>query len=297
MIWAKERTERILVTCDNLKDRFKALKMHPAIFPYRANLQLVKETSIVKELIEFETSQLETKSYKFGVVYCQTGQTTDDEMYSNEDGSPEFKQFLNFLGSRVLLEGWDKFRGGLDVSANSTGTQSVYTVLDDMEIMFHVSTMLPFDQGNSQQVHRKRHIGNDIVVLIFQDFGSEPFVPSKWTSNFNHVFVVIQPVAQADQSARLLASGSSISLFEDEESISYNVSIVYKDSISLHPRPFLTEPCEYKADENFHRFLLTKLINCERASMRSVSFEKRLHHVRRQLLEAICSNRKKLKRK
>lgn len=34
--------------------------------------------------------------------------------------------------------------------------------------MFHVSTMLPFTVGDTQQLQRKRHIGNDIVAIIFQ---------------------------------------------------------------------------------------------------------------------------------
>ena len=34
--------------------------------------------------------------------------------------------------------------------------------------MFHVSTLLPFTLGDAQQLQRKRHIGNDIVAIVFQ---------------------------------------------------------------------------------------------------------------------------------
>lgn len=44
------------------------------------------------------------------------------------------------------------FRGGLDVSHGQTGAESVYTVFRDREIMFHVSTKLPFTEGDTQQV-------------------------------------------------------------------------------------------------------------------------------------------------
>lgn len=47
-----------------------------------------------------------------------------------ERGSPGFERFLEILGERIRLKGWDKYRGGLDVkgmlgdmdidSANST---------------------------------------------------------------------------------------------------------------------------------------------------------------------------------
>ncbi len=33
-----------------------------------------------------------------------------------DKGSPAFEEFLDFLGARIKLEGWTKFRGGLDVS-------------------------------------------------------------------------------------------------------------------------------------------------------------------------------------
>lgn len=35
--------------------------------------------------------------------------------------------------------------------------------------MFHVSTLLPTEQSSDQQVSKKRHIGNDIVLIIFKE--------------------------------------------------------------------------------------------------------------------------------
>lgn len=37
-------------------------------------------------------------------------------------------------------------------AADSTGTHSLYTMYQDHEIMFHVSTMLPYTPNNQQQV-------------------------------------------------------------------------------------------------------------------------------------------------
>lgn len=42
------------------------------------------------------------------------------------------------------------------VTADSTGTHSLYTTYKDYELMFHVSTMLPYTPNNRQQVS-KRH--------------------------------------------------------------------------------------------------------------------------------------------
>ena len=45
-----------------------------------------------------------------------------------------------------------RFRGGLDIGSDQTGEESVYTSYKDREIMFHVSTLLPYDPSDSQQV-------------------------------------------------------------------------------------------------------------------------------------------------
>ena len=42
--------------------------------------------------------------------------------------------------------------------------------------MFHVSTLLPYTIGDAQQLQRKRHIGNDIVAIVFQEQNT-PFCP------------------------------------------------------------------------------------------------------------------------
>lgn len=41
------------------------------------------------------------------------------------------------------------------LAADSTGTHSLYTTYKDYEIMFHVSTMLPYTPNNKQQVSRE----------------------------------------------------------------------------------------------------------------------------------------------
>lgn len=41
------------------------------------------------------------------------------------------------------------------------------------------------------QLQRKRHIGNDIVAIVFQEENT-PFVPDMIASNFLHAYVVVQ---------------------------------------------------------------------------------------------------------
>lgn len=77
-----------------------------------------------------------------------------------EHSSPAFEEFLDFLGQRVRLKGFDQYKGGLDIRGDTTGTHSVYAEYQAHEIMFHVSTLLPFTPSNRQQVGFK--VCNDV---------------------------------------------------------------------------------------------------------------------------------------
>lgn len=109
-----------------------------------------------------------------------------------------------------------RFRGGLDVCHGQTGSEAVYTSFHGREIMFHVATKLPFTDGDPQQVsrchmsaqiadpfsfssrfvlqlQRKRHIGNDIVALVYQE-GKTPFLSDVIKSHFLHCFLVVRRI-------------------------------------------------------------------------------------------------------
>ena len=74
---------------------------------------------------------------------------------------------------------------------DSTGLYSVYAEHQGNELMFHVSTLLPYTPNNTQQLPRKRYIGNDIVTVVFQEPEAKPFIPNL-KSQFQHVFIVVR---------------------------------------------------------------------------------------------------------
>jgi hypothetical protein len=153
----------------------------------------VKNADIANELQHME-ERLLIPSYKFGVVYCKEGQASENDMFSNQSSSKEFSEFMDLMGDKIKLKGWNKYRGGLDVMENTTGTHSYFTSHRNFDVMYHVSTMLPYSAQNMQQLERKRHIGNDVVVIVFQDGSAGGFKPSTITSKFNHVYVVVKVV-------------------------------------------------------------------------------------------------------
>ena len=78
-------------------------------------------------------------------------------------------------------------------AVDTTGTHSIYTEYADWaQVMYHVSTLLPYTSTNKQQLQRKRHIGNDIVTVVFQEANAAPFLCTSVRSNFQKVFIVVR---------------------------------------------------------------------------------------------------------
>ncbi|TSK49658.1 Rap1 GTPase-activating protein 2 [Bagarius yarrelli] len=192
-------------------------------------------------------------TFKFGVIYQKFGQTSEEELFGNNEETPAFTEFLSV------------FRGGLDVSHGQTGTQSVYTVFRNREIMFHVSTKLPFTEGDVQQLQRKRHIGNDIVAAVFQEEPT-PFVPDMIASNFLHAYVLVQVENPCT------------------DHTTYKVSVTAREDVPPFGPP-LPNPAVFKKGPEFREFLLTKLINAENACYKSDKFAKLEGRTRAALLD------------
>lgn len=55
--------------------------------------------------------------------------------------------------------------GGLDPFL-STGKVAPYHATYNYECMFHVPTMMPNNYKDPQQIHKKRHVGNDHVHIV-----------------------------------------------------------------------------------------------------------------------------------
>lgn len=71
------------------------------------------------------------------------------------------------------------------------GLYTVYTCWRNIEIMFHVSTLLPHEKHDPQKLQRKRHIGNDIVCVVFLEADNTRFSPACIKSHFLHTFILV----------------------------------------------------------------------------------------------------------
>jgi Rap/ran-GAP len=79
-----------------------------------------------------------------------------------------------------------------DTVHDLTGLYSVYTNWRNIEIMFHVSTQLPYERHDPQKLQRKRHIGNDIVCVVFLEADNTAFSPACIKSHFLHTFILVR---------------------------------------------------------------------------------------------------------
>uniref|UniRef100_A0A8D2LH22 Signal-induced proliferation-associated 1 n=1 Tax=Varanus komodoensis TaxID=61221 RepID=A0A8D2LH22_VARKO len=208
---------------------------------------------------------------KVGVLYCLAGQSSEEDMYNNENAGPTFQEFLNLLGDRVCLRGFDKYRAQLDTKNDSTGTHSLYTMYQDYEIMFHVSTMLPYTPNNQQQLLRKRHIGNDIVTIIFQEPGALPFTPCMIRSQFQHVFIVVRMHESC------------------MEQTTYSVAVSCTEDIPPFG-PFIPAKNCFVKGPAFRDLLLAKAINAENAAERSGKFHAMATRTRQEYLRDLALN-------
>ncbi|XP_051022188.1 GTPase-activating Rap/Ran-GAP domain-like protein 3 isoform X2 [Acomys russatus] len=252
ILWRKTGTQKICLPYSPTKTlSVKSILSAMNLDKFEKGPREIFHPEIQKDLLVLE-EQEGSVNFKFGVLFAKDGQLTDDEMFSNEIGSEAFQKFLNLLGDTITLKGWTGYRGGLDTKNNTTGIHSVYTVYQGHEVMFHVSTMLPYSKENRQQVERKRHIGNDIVTIVFQEGeeSSPAFKPSMIRSHFTHIFALVR---------------------YDQQNDNYRLKIFSEESVPLFG-PSLPSPPVFTDHQEFRDFLLVKLINGEKATLETPTF-------------------------
>ncbi|XP_074990460.1 signal-induced proliferation-associated 1-like protein 3 isoform X3 [Calonectris borealis] len=225
---------------------------------------------VTEQLLKLDEQGL-CRRHKVGILYCKAGQSSEEEMYNNEEAGPPFEEFLSLLGEKVCLKAFSKYAAQLDTKTDSTGTHSLYTTYQDYEIMFHVSTMLPYTPNNRQQLLRKRHIGNDIVTIIFQEPGALPFTPQNIRSHFQHVFIIVRahnPCA---------------------DNVCYSVAVTRSKDVPPFGPP-IPSGVTFRKSDVFRDFLLAKVINAENAAHKSDKFHTMATRTRQEYLKDLAEN-------
>ncbi|KFW63524.1 Rap1 GTPase-activating protein 2, partial [Pygoscelis adeliae] len=161
-------------------DDASGLKFNPVLYP--------KASQMIVSYDEHEVNN----TFKFGVIYQKFRQTQEEELFGNNEESTAFKNFLSFLGDTITLQDFkgSKYSFGLFFKAGGV-FQKKLELPREKNFLSCSFEVLPVTEGDTQQLQRKRHIGNDIVAIIFQEENT-PFVPDMIASNFLHAYIVVQ---------------------------------------------------------------------------------------------------------
>ncbi|PWA23976.1 hypothetical protein CCH79_00010906, partial [Gambusia affinis] len=116
----------------------------------------------------------------------------------------------------------------------------------------------------------KRHIGNDIVALVYQE-GQTPFLCDVIKSHFLHCFVVVRRVQKEE---------------EKEGGAAYQVSVTAREDVPPFG-PVIPDPPLFTDRSQLREFLLTKLINAEIACYKAEQFSRLELRTRSSLLESL----------
>ncbi|XP_068208999.1 rap1 GTPase-activating protein 1 [Palaemon carinicauda] len=250
----------IFFLLQRLKEELVIERFHPVVTPKGPELIVAYDEHVL------------VNHFKFGLVYQRVGQTSEEQLFGNRTNSPAFDEFLNLMGQRVKLREHEGFKGGLDTQFGQTGEESVYEVFREKEIMFHVSTLLPYTENDPQQLQRKRHIGNDIVAVVFQE-DNTPFSPDMIASHFLHAYIVVQAVDPCTSNTK------------------YRVSVTARADVPFFG-PTLPSSGIFEKGPQFKEFILTKLINAELACYKAERFAKLEMRTRSSLLSSLVEDLK-----
>ncbi|XP_078096800.1 tuberin isoform X2 [Mustelus asterias] len=157
---------------------------------------LVPKTEITERAIKVLDQMPPYDTHKIGVVYVGEGQTNNEvEILSNAYGSSRYAQFLTGLGKLIYLQDCNPeqiFLGGLDTYGDDG--QFTYCWHDDiMQAIFHIATLMPNKESDKACCNKKRHIGNDYVVVIYKDT-EEEYKLGTIKGQFNFVEIIIKPL-------------------------------------------------------------------------------------------------------
>uniref|UniRef100_A0A3Q2VUM4 Tuberin n=1 Tax=Haplochromis burtoni TaxID=8153 RepID=A0A3Q2VUM4_HAPBU len=170
---------------------------HSPFFGNEANKPLLlPKTQVIDRAVKVLDQMPPYDTHKIGVVFVGAGQVNNEvAILSNEYGSNRYASFLTGLGKLIHLKDCDPdqiFLGGLDQYGDDG--EFTYCWHDDiMQAIFHIATLMPNRESDKGCCNKKRHIGNDFVMVVYNDSGEE-YKLGTIKGQFNFVEVIIKPL-------------------------------------------------------------------------------------------------------
>nr|XP_057925412.1 tuberin isoform X1 [Doryrhamphus excisus] len=170
---------------------------HSPFFGNEANKPLLlPKTQVIDRAVKVLDQMPPYDTHKIGVIFVGAGQVNNEvAILSNEYGSNRYACFLTGLGKLIHLKDCDPdqiFLGGLDQYGDDG--EFTYCWHDDiMQAIFHIATLMPNRESDKGCCNKKRHIGNDFVMVVYNDSGEE-YKLGTIKGQFNFVEVIIKPL-------------------------------------------------------------------------------------------------------
>ncbi|KAI5620298.1 tuberin isoform X4, partial [Silurus asotus] len=152
---------------------------HSPFFGNEANKPLLlPKSEVIDRAVKVLDQMPPYDTHKIGVVFVGPGQANNEvAILSNEYGSNRYARFLTGLGKLIHLKDCDPdqiFLGGLDHGRYADDGEFTYCWHDDiMQAIFHIATLMPNRESDKSCCNKKRHIGNDFVVVVYNNSGEE----------------------------------------------------------------------------------------------------------------------------
>ncbi|XP_077461767.1 tuberin isoform X2 [Stigmatopora argus] len=170
---------------------------HSPFFGNEANKPLLlPKTQVIDRAVKVLDQMPPYDTHKIGVIFVGAGQVNNEvAILSNEYGSNRYAAFLTGLGKLIHLKDCDPdqiFLGGLDQYGDDG--EFTYCWHDDiMQAIFHIATLMPNRESDKGCCNKKRHIGNDFVMVVYND-SDEEYKLGTIKGQFNFVEVIIKPL-------------------------------------------------------------------------------------------------------
>ena len=160
------------------------------------NSNLIKNTDFLDLSVKSFFHSMIRETLKIGILYVKKGQKDQNIILANNWASTEgsdFRSFIRGLGWLIDLSTHRWNSGKLDINLFSNGRYHIYYESERFEVAFHTAPLMPSNPNDSQQIYKKRHIGNDNVHIVWCEDTIE-YETSTITSQFNDAHVIIYPI-------------------------------------------------------------------------------------------------------
>jgi hypothetical protein len=150
-------------------------------------------------------------SHKAGVIFVGENQKSEDDILLNVSGTPDYREFLEDIGTLRKLKGATFNTQGLDRAEDADGEYTMVWNNELTELVYHITTFMPNDADPRLAViNKKRHIGNDFVNIVFNNSGAA-FAFDTFPSAFNYVYITISPAERTSflQAREMMARGEA----------------------------------------------------------------------------------------